>query len=110
MNSSSHSTPLAGRPGASSIPRGEPAVDWFDRKIVHFVLLWGQFGTLRDEDVYPEFGMRAEQLYGRFNRIIALLRTSEYCLDSGDRELLSRARRHEADRHRHRPAINQRTT
>jgi RNA polymerase sigma-70 factor, ECF subfamily len=66
-------------------------LDWFEREILRFVLLWAPYGKLREEDVYPMFGMTAEQLVDKFHRIIA---TSVPRLDhvaQSDRELLDRA-------------------
>ena len=40
------------------------AIDWFDRKVLHYVLFWAPAGGMDDEDVFPEFGMR---LVGRSN-------------------------------------------
>jgi hypothetical protein len=67
-------------------------LDWFDREIVRYVVLWLPHGEMWDEDVYPMFGMTAEQLVDRFNRIIA---TSVPRLDrlvKSDRALLDKAR------------------
>ena len=67
-------------------------LDWFDREIVRYVLLWAPHGEGWDEDVYPTFGMTVEQLVDRFHRIID---TSESGLDrlaKSDRELLDKAR------------------
>jgi len=67
-------------------------LDWFDREIVRYVLLWAPHGEGWDEDVYPTFGMTVEQLVGRFHRIID---TSAPGLDrfaKSDRELLDKAR------------------
>ena len=38
------------------------AMDWFDRKVLQYVLFWGPAGGMDDEDVFPEFGMRVDQL------------------------------------------------
>jgi RNA polymerase sigma-70 factor, ECF subfamily len=67
-------------------------LDWFDREIVRYVVLWLPHGEMWDEDVYPMFGMTAEQLVDRFHRIIA---TSVPRLDrlvKSDRALLDKAR------------------
>ena len=69
----------------------------------------GTVRCARDEDVYLEFGMRSEQTYAQYNRIINVLRASERLLESGDREL-SRARRYEAQVQRGRPQVNRRAT
>ncbi|MDT5171533.1 MAG: hypothetical protein QOD02_4883, partial [Mycobacterium sp.] len=41
-------------------------MDWFDRRIVEYVLMWAPYGRLPDEDVFPEFGMTGHQLWVRF--------------------------------------------
>ncbi|SPM36202.1 Mycobacterium rhizamassiliense ORFan, partial [Mycobacterium rhizamassiliense] len=68
-------------------------LDWFDREIVRYVLLWGPHGGGRDEDVYPAFGMTVEQLVDRFHRIIATFAPRLDRLAKSDRELLDKARR-----------------
>ena len=67
-------------------------LDWFDREIVRYVLLWAPHGEGRDEDVYPTFGMTVEQLIDRFHRIIETSVSRLGCLARSDRELLDKAR------------------
>jgi RNA polymerase sigma-70 factor (ECF subfamily) len=67
-------------------------LDWFDREIVRYVLLWGPHGEARDEDVYPTFGMTVEQLVDRFHRIIDTCLPRLGRLIKSDRELLDKAR------------------
>ncbi|MDT5075792.1 MAG: polymerase sigma-70 factor, subfamily [Mycobacterium sp.] len=67
-------------------------MDWFDRKIVEYVLLWAPYGRLHDEDVFPEFGMGAYQLYERFSRITSTMASRAAYLDDLDRALVDRAR------------------
>jgi hypothetical protein len=70
-------------------------MDWFDRHILQYVLWWAPSGEMYDEDVFPEFGMGVEQLNERFTRIVAKLASCDDDLDAVDRDLLSRARRHQ---------------
>ena len=67
-------------------------LDWFDREIVCYVLLWAPYGEVWDEDVYPMFGMTVDQLVDRFHRIIDLSVLRLGCLANSDRELLDKAR------------------
>jgi RNA polymerase sigma-70 factor, ECF subfamily len=67
-------------------------LDWFDREIVRYVLLWLPYGEMWDEDVYPMFGMTAEQLVDRFHRIIATSVPRLDRLAKSDRALLDKAR------------------
>jgi RNA polymerase sigma-70 factor (ECF subfamily) len=67
-------------------------LDWFDREIVRYVLLWLPYGEMWDEDVYPMFGMTAEQLVDRFRRIIATSVPRLDRLAKSDRALLDKAR------------------
>jgi len=67
-------------------------LDWFDREIVCYVLLWAPHGEVWDEDVYPMFGMTVEQLVDRFHRIIDISVLRLGCLAKSDRELLDKAR------------------
>jgi RNA polymerase sigma-70 factor, ECF subfamily len=67
-------------------------LDWFDREIVRYVLLWAPHGEGRDEDVYPTFGMTVEQLVDRFHRIIDTSVPLLGSLAKSDRELLDKAR------------------
>lgn len=69
-------------------------LDWFDRKVLQYVLLWAPSG-MYDEDVYPEFGMGVDQLNERFNAIISTLSGCTSTIDDTDRDLLARARRHQ---------------
>ena len=71
------------------------AMDWFDRKVLHYVLFWAPAGGMDDEDVFPEFGMRVDQLNERFNSIISTLSGCSNNIDDTDRDLLARARRHQ---------------
>jgi len=71
------------------------AMDWFDRKVLHYVLFWAPAGGMDDEDVFPEFGMRVDQLNERFNSIISTLSGCSNNIDDGDRDLLARAHRHQ---------------
>ena len=67
-------------------------LDWFDREIVRYVLLWGPEGDVWDEDVYPVFGMTVEQLVDRFHWIIATFVPRLGDLAKSDRELLDKVR------------------
>jgi hypothetical protein len=67
-------------------------MEWFERKIVEYVLLWAPYGHLRDEDVFPEFGMSVRQLRARFTTIISRLTARAKDLDVFDQALLVRAR------------------
>lgn len=67
-------------------------LDWFDREIVHYVLLWAPHGEGWGEDVYPTFGMTVEQLVDRFHRIIDTSGSRLDRLTRSDRELLNKAR------------------
>jgi RNA polymerase sigma-70 factor, ECF subfamily len=68
-------------------------LDWFDREIVRYVLLWAPEGEVWDEDVYPEFGMTVEQLVNRFHRIIDASVPGLGRLAKSDRDLVDKARR-----------------
>ena len=70
-------------------------MDWFDRKVLQYVLLWAPFGGMDDEDVYQEFGMGVDQLNERFNSVISTLSGCGSHIDDTDRDLLARARRHQ---------------
>jgi RNA polymerase sigma-70 factor, ECF subfamily len=67
-------------------------LDWFDREIVRYVLLWAPHGEMWNEDVYPRFGMTVEQLVDRFHRIIDTSVPGMGRLAKSDRELLDEAR------------------
>ena len=69
------------------------ALDWFDRKVLQYVLFWAPFGDMDDEDVFPEFGMRVDQLNERFDSIVSTLSGRSSNFDDGDRDLPARARR-----------------
>ena len=67
-------------------------LDWFDREIVRYVLLWAPYGEVWDEDVYPTFGMTVEELVDRFHRIIDTSVPLLGRVAKSDRELLDNAR------------------
>jgi hypothetical protein len=66
-------------------------MDWFDRKVVEYVVLWAPYGPLHDEDVFPEFGMGARQLRTRFDVIVARQTDRAADLDELDRPLIAQA-------------------
>jgi hypothetical protein len=67
-------------------------MDWFDRRIVEFVLMWAPYGRLPNEDVFPEFGMTGHQLWVRFTAIVSNLTSCDGDLEERDRVLIARAR------------------
>jgi hypothetical protein len=67
-------------------------MDWFDRRIVEYVLRWAPYGRLPDEDVFPEFGMTGHQLWVRFTAIVSNPTSRDGDLDELDRALVIRAR------------------
>ena len=71
------------------------AMDWFDRKILQYVLFWAPADGMYEEEVFPEFGMSVDQLNERFNSIVSTLSGCSSNIDATDRELLARARRHQ---------------
>lgn len=66
-------------------------MDWFDRRIVEYVLMWAPYGRLLDEDVFPKFGMGALPLWARFAAIVSKSSRAGD-LDDLDRALVARAR------------------
>src|ERR1700736_5253230 len=66
-------------------------MDWFDRRVVEYVVLWAPYGRLHDEDVFPEFGMGVRQLRTRFDVIVARLTDRAAELDELDRALVAQA-------------------
>ena len=66
-------------------------MDSFDRLILQFVLAWAPYGGPREDDVWLQFGMTAEQLAVRFAGIVADLVPRIRALPSPDRSLLERA-------------------
>lgn len=66
-------------------------MDTFDRRILQFVLAWAPYGGPREDDVWPQFGMTAEQLRDRFAQIVAGLVPRVRALPAADRCLLEQA-------------------
>jgi RNA polymerase sigma-70 factor, ECF subfamily len=66
------------------------SIDHFDRDIVKHMLLWGPLGMLRDEDVFPAFGMNVTQFRRRFAQIAN--RRDITAFDDADQDLLNNAR------------------
>jgi RNA polymerase sigma-70 factor (ECF subfamily) len=67
-------------------------LDWFDREVVRFVVVWAPYVEMWDEDVYPMFGMTVEQLVETFHRIIDASVPRLGRLGKSDRKLLDKAR------------------
>ncbi|ART67311.1 hypothetical protein BTO20_00675 [Mycobacterium dioxanotrophicus] len=67
-------------------------MDWFDRRILTFILLWAPFGEPPDDEVFEQFGLRKDLLMKRFAEI-----ASRECLATAvsddDHVLIGRARR-----------------
>ncbi|WP_198344185.1 hypothetical protein [Mycobacterium dioxanotrophicus] len=66
-------------------------MDTFERGVLQFVLAWAPYGGPREDDVWLQFGMTAEQLGGRFANIVAGLLPRVRALPNADRCLLQRA-------------------
>ncbi|MEE6169532.1 MULTISPECIES: hypothetical protein [unclassified Mycolicibacterium] len=69
-------------------------LDWFDRKIIEFILAWAPYDGPSDDEAFPEFGMRAVDLKARFVEIIAMQTLLTHVMGSDDRALLQRAQAH----------------
>jgi hypothetical protein len=92
---------------ASDDPCGEPNsssgtgqhtgalhLDWFDRKIIEFILAWAPYDGPTDDETFPEFGMSTEDLKARFVEIIAMQTLLRHVMGSDDLVLLQRAQAH----------------
>ena len=66
-------------------------IEWFDRRILQFVLMWAPYGGSSDEDSFPQFGMTGYAVQMRFREIITTKVALSYHLSEADRALLSRA-------------------
>lgn len=88
-----HRTPSRCAPSHRSTENSTCAdqLDWFDREIVRYILLWAPHGEMWEEDVYPRFGMTVDQLVNRFRRIIATSVPLLGRLAKSDRELVDKA-------------------
>ncbi|OBJ95949.1 hypothetical protein A5638_19115 [Mycolicibacterium fortuitum] len=69
-------------------------MDSFERVLLNFVLAWAPYGGPREDDVWLEFGMTAEQLCVRFTRIVSGQLPRARSLSAADRCLLERACRY----------------
>ena len=69
-------------------------MDWFDRKVLQYVLWWAPFGKPPEDDVFPKFGMDTSQLAARFADVVKAINSHERQLDGADADLLARARSH----------------
>lgn len=67
------------------------SIDTYERQILVFVLAWAPYGGPCDDDTFPEFGLRADQLRNRFQRIVVAMMACRDGLDEQDRDLLARA-------------------
>jgi hypothetical protein len=68
-------------------------MDWFDRRIVQYMLHWQPFGGPPEEEVLPRFGMSLPQLNRRFDRIVKRMEVQREALRSEDVALLSAVNR-----------------
>lgn len=68
-------------------------MDWFDRRIVQYMLHWQPFGGPPEDEVLPRFGMSLPQLNRRFNRIVKRMEVQRELLTSEDVALLSAVNR-----------------
>lgn len=69
-------------------------MDSFERVLLKFVLAWAPYGGPREDDVWIEFGMTAEQLRVRFARTVAGQVPRARALSAADRSLLGQACRY----------------
>ncbi|OWL96715.1 hypothetical protein B7435_27545 [Mycolicibacterium peregrinum] len=69
-------------------------MDSFERVLLKFVLAWAPYGGPREDDVWLEFGMTAEQLFVRFSGIVSGQVPRVRALSAADRSLLGLACRH----------------
>ncbi|MFV8048110.1 hypothetical protein [Mycobacterium sp. 48b] len=69
-------------------------MDSFERLLLKFVLAWAPYGGPREDDVWLEFGMTAEQLCVRFAGIVSGHVPRAKALSAADRCLLGRACRY----------------
>ncbi|MFV8167457.1 hypothetical protein ACNQVK_35995 [Mycobacterium sp. 134] len=69
-------------------------MDSFERLLLKFVLAWAPYGGPREDDVWLEFGMTAEQLCVRFAGVVAGHVPRAKALSAADRGLLERACRY----------------
>ncbi len=65
-------------------------MDWYDRRIVEFVVRWAPFGGPPDDDLLPRFGLTRRQFAERFQYIVST--KVESTLADSDRDLLAEAR------------------
>lgn len=70
---------------------GAMRLDWFDRKIIEFILAWAPYDGPTDDETFPEFGMSTADLKARFVEIISMQTLLEHVMGSDDRALLQRA-------------------
>lgn len=85
---------LGGESSAASGSRqhtGAMRLDWFDRKIVEFILAWAPYDGPIDDEAFPEFGMSTADLKARFVEIIAMQSLFGPEMGSDDWALLQRA-------------------
>lgn len=68
-------------------------MDWFDRRIVQYMLHWQPFGGPPEEEVLPRFGMSLPQLNRRYHRIVKRMEVQREALRSEDEALLSAVNR-----------------
>jgi hypothetical protein len=69
------------------------SLDAYDRHVLNFVLTWAPFGGHSDDDAFPEFGLNAQQLGGRFEEIADRGTSSLGLLNDWDANLIRRAQR-----------------
>ena len=68
-------------------------MDWFDRRIVQYMLCWHPFGGPPEDEVLPGFGMSLPQLNRRFSRIVKSMESHRDSLHTEDAALLTAVNR-----------------
>ena len=66
-------------------------LDWYDRKILTFMLEWAPQSEPPREQSYAHFGIDARRVMRRFNAVIEAFSSNEMPLAEADLHLLRRA-------------------
>jgi hypothetical protein len=66
-------------------------LDWYDRRILEFVVECGPRAQPTDEQTLPCFGISAQRVMRRLDAVIDVVGSQQLPLGENDRELVTRA-------------------
>jgi len=76
-----------------AMPVGDLRLDWYDRRILEYVLRWAPYSGPPADEAFVQFGLNPDELGRRFCAVVDAFARELESLERSDRELLDRAAR-----------------